>query len=299
MDTLCMGYQFVAQLRSAPVAHIPSVLPLFQNRVAAVLLCCVFTVLPFVYTFSGYHVLPSSSEWSPSLLFQCLVAEGRFAFFWERMESFGLDTCGMNRNISTTDTFHQIGASDVILFVVAFLMESARQIFGFYADFFPLICSISLWTCVGPIRDFVQAAPQQLYTSAENSHRNSLWTDIESGGSELPISTVTPCDHLRQDIVLLGRYRVAKGFSGKVNRALGRLLFAYVFSSIMYLSTSMDAVLVLQDWFAKFRVAFFFLVFILMFFIGSEIVKQVCNHTPTSSLPSLIYSLWHFPDMYS
>lgn len=130
---------------------------------------------------------------------------------------------------------------DVILAVLAFFMENVRQLFGFYTDYFTLVCCITLWSCIGPIRQFL------------DDHE-----EMEQG-------------HL----YLLDKFRICKEFSQTLNRAVGYLLFAYVFSLIMYLSTSLDAVLVTPDLFGKFRVAFFLSVFILVFLIGSEVVNQV------------------------
>lgn len=287
--------------------------------------------------------------WDPSLMFRCLVVEGRFAFFINGTTAkLASQSCGNNCPPDLQD----ISILDAFLGVTAFLMEAARQVLGFYTDFFPLICCLSLWTCVESLSELLGPPDQRNSSSTTNTianenkpayHNNqyfrprpSLVDDLrindtaknsnsegqnignDSGcGIIMPYITrnttttskaaeVTTSAPIIEDKVaiamqekrveagsiensyseiignkvilgniLLERYEVCKCFTNTVNRALGQLLFAYVLSSIMYLSTCMDAVLVLQDWFGKLRVAFFFLIFMLMFFIGSEIVNKV------------------------
>ncbi|CAL8087946.1 unnamed protein product [Orchesella dallaii] len=239
-------------------------------------------------------------------MLRCLVVEGRFAFFLNVTSS---EPCNNNN----PPGFDELSLIDLIVGVLAFLMESARQVFGFYSDFFPLICCLSLWTSVGSLQEYLEMEDNdyihqhQHFPSPLGVERRSRCYSGNSGCIIVPyispkspvITSSTPSSaslppasvtldgggrgaekekidsSLEIGNILLERYEVCKAFSRTVNRALGDLLFAYVLSSIMYLSTCMDAVLVLQDWFGKLRVAFFFFIFILMFFIGSEIVNKV------------------------
>ncbi|ODN04300.1 Melanoma-associated antigen 10, partial [Orchesella cincta] len=297
------------------------------NKFTAVFLCFLFAVFPLLYTLSGFQVIPSSVLWNPSLMFRCLVVEGRFAFF---LNVTSREPC----NDNNPPALDELCLIDLIVGVLAFLMETARQVLGFYSDFFPLICCLSLWTSVGALQEYLEIEDNDYIHQHQHKHFHSpkveeqrtscngngrimlpyifpsssvITSSTPTTSTPLPLPSTDEASSCQKEKIesshsgfqssldssevgniLLERYEVCKAFSRTVNRALGQLLFAYVLSSIMYLSTCMDAVLVLQDWFGKLRVAFFFFVFILMFFIGSEIVNKVYGlrvwlSTPTNN----------------
>lgn len=303
-----------------------------QNKLIAVSLCFLFAILPLLYSICGYSIISTSRIWNPSLMFGCLVVEGRFAFFLNATFIKAKDSCSSNY----APTFEEISILDVILAALALLMETSRQVIGFYSDFFPLICCLSLWTCTGILRDFIEMNSSQEETDLvatlkeenyplchyqprmsfvdedvkvghkqenDDFNKNLVWNGriilpyITSKSSSAPeakqvkVGESSAENGERSTVVmgriLLERYEICKSFSRTMNRALGQFLFTYVLSSIMYLSTCMDAVLVLQDWFGKLRVAFFFAIFILMFFIGSNIVNKVCHLFHSQFTPSL------------
>jgi len=130
--------------------------------------------------------------------------------------------------------------ANIIFSVEQFLQITSRRLCGFLCDILLLAYSLHLW--------FPMNALTQLMKNSK-----------------------TP----RDVYAILEGYTFMKEASTKVNDALSPLIFVYIFDCILFLSSSMDSVLVNPDWFGKIRILIILAVMISMTWFCSELCVMV------------------------